>query len=593
MSLDGFSMYPLVNELNHCLAGGRIDKIFQPNKNTVILLVRKPGRNYSLHISIHPQNPVVHLSEKVIENPASPPTFCMVLRKQIEDGRIAEIRQHTLDRIICIDIDLRGIGGTIITKTLIIELMGKYSNLILLEDQLIIDAIKKIGSTTSRVRQVLPGLKYELPPGQDKLNLLEVSTQQALKRLQENQSLPLSKALIGTFVGIGPVTANEICWLSGIAKDIRVLDLSKSDMLSLEEALQHIVSQIKTNDIKPTVITDLQKKFVAIAPFPLHYLEKCVTHTFDTLSEALTFSSEIIGSYVIPDKEMLQKFVHAELIKLNHKLCILKEELQQSYDAEEFKIKADLLMAYQYQMEYNQNDTEVILPNLYNENPEKNLIKISINPLLTLAKNAQQYYAKYNKLKRAQKILEEQISLSQEEFLYLSSIENSLVSSTTLIEIHEIKAELISGGYLKEEKKKKFYEKKSTPIKIIAPDHTTILIGKNNYQNDNLTFKQAHYNDFWLHTKDIPGSHVIIRCELAEPTEATLLLAAQLSAYFSKAQNSSNVAVDYTRRRYVKKPAKAKPGFVIYTNQKTIYVTPDQEFIEKLLSQGEIKQEKD
>lgn len=586
MSLDGFSMYPLIVELNQQLAGGRIDKIFQPNKNTIVLIIRKPGKNYALHISINPQNPVINLIEKTMDNPSSPPTFCMVLRKQIEDGRIAEFRQHSLDRIVSIDIDIRGAGGAILTKTLIIELMGKYSNLILTQDDIIINSIKKVGITTSRIRQVLPGIQYTLPPGQDKLNILESSSEEFVKKLVEHPSLSLTKAIIYISIGIGPVTAKEIAWRSHLSNDILISELSKENIKSLEESIQLLTEQIKSNTIKPTVITNINKKLLAIAAFPLNYLHEHITYYFDTISNAVDFSTEISGSYVVPDKEIIKKLVSIELVKLNNKLDILQNELLQAYDAEIFKNNADILMTYQYQTNYEKSDYTVLLPNLYSETPEKDLVKIAINPLLSISKNAQQYYNKYNKLKRAQQLLTLQVELCKQDILYLSSIENSLVTSNTLLEINEIKAELISAGYLNDQKKKKTHEKPSKPLKIIASNDTTILVGKNNYQNDNLTFKQAQHNDIWLHTKDIPGSHVIIRCENGEPTEDIILLAAQLSAYFSKARNSSKIPVDYTKRHYVKKPAKAKPGFVIYTNQKTLYVTPDNDFIEKLILQN-------
>jgi predicted ribosome quality control (RQC) complex YloA/Tae2 family protein len=503
MSLDGLSMHPLIAELNQQLSGGRIDKIFQPNKNTIVLLIRKPGKNYALHISINPQNPVINLIEKTIDNPASPPTFCMVLRKQIEDGRIAEFRQHSLDRIVSIDIDIRGVGGTIVTKTLIIELMGKYSNLILIQDDIIINSIKKIGITTSRIRQVLPGIQYSLPPGQDKLNILEISSKQFVENLVEYQSLTLTKAIIYISIGIGPVTAKEIACLAHLPNEILISELSGPNIKALEEAIQLITNQIKTNSIKPTVITNINKKLLAIAAFPLEHLHEHIPYYFDTVSGAVDFSTEISGSYIVPDKEIIKKLVSVELAKLNNKLDVLQNELSQAYDAENFKNNADILMTYQYQVNYEKYDQTVVLPNLYSENPEANLVTININPLLSISKNAQQYYNKYNKLKRAQDLLTLQVDLCKQDILYLSSIENSLVTSNTLIEINEIKAELISAGYLNDQKKKKIHEKPSKPLKIVASDNTIILIGKNNYQNDDLTFKQAQHNDIWLHTKDI------------------------------------------------------------------------------------------
>lgn len=583
MSLDGFSMHPLSLELNQQLSGGRIDKIFQPNKHTIILTIRQPGKSFSLHISINPQNPVINIITKSIDNPAVPPIFCMVLRKQIEDGRIAEIKQHQLDRIIMIDIDTCGIGGMIMTKTLVIELMGKYSNIILLQDNFIIDSMKKVGITTSRIRQILPGLAYNLPPSQDKINVLTMPVIAFITHLLEAKEVTLSKAILHSGLGMGPITSKELAWMSGLPANLPISELSPSDIASLTDAMQALVEQLKQNAIQPTVIIDQNKKLLAIAAFPLHHLQGDVQYTFNTMSEAIDFSTIITGNYTIPDKEKLQRVVTSESSKLKNKLQIISEELSLAHHACTYKEKADILMTYQYQIEMTPTTIEIDLPNIYADVPEENMIPIALNPRLSLIQNIQTYYNKYNKLKRAQESLKLQVVQCKEDIDYLSSIDSSLDSSTALIEINEIKNELVATGYLSEEKKRKMKDKPSIPLHFTSPNEETIWVGKNNYQNDTLTFKVAQHNDIWLHTKDVPGSHVIIRCENQVLSNESLMFAAQLAAYFSKAKNSSNIPVDYTKRHYVKKPAKAKPGFVIYTNQKTLYVTPNHEEIERHL----------
>jgi len=580
MSLDGFSMHPLIAELNQSLAGSRIDKIAQPNKQTILLTLRQPGQTFTLHISINAQNPVINLIEHTMENPPEPPIFCMVLRKQIEGGRIAQIRQHGLDRLVLIDIDTIGAGGILLTKSFVIELMGKYSNMILVQEQRIIDSLRKVGRSNSRVRLVLPGCDYALPPNQDKLNILTAAPADIILALKETPALPLAKAIVNACLGLGPVTAKEIAFAAGLPANILVETLEESDFSALTAAIQEIIAACQKDMVQPTLITDDKKKVLAVAAFPLHIYPQGIAKTFSTMSQLLDHSTKLCGQYTLPEKDRFKKLVHMELVRAQNKADVLREELVQAQNAEDFKIRADILMTYQYQMA-DHAAAEVLLPNIYSETGEQ--IKITLDKRLTVIQNMQAYYHKYDKLKRAQTLLQVQMKQCQDNTDYLSSIENSLDSSTTLAEINEIKAELISSGYLQERLKKKMSEKPSVPFKFKAADGTIVLVGKNNYQNDRLTFKTADRNDIWLHTKDIPGSHVILRCENETPAEAAILFAANLAAHFSKAQNSSKIPVDYTLCRYVKKPAGAKPGFVIFTNQKTLYVTPDEQEIAAIL----------
>ncbi len=580
MSLDGFSMYPLVKELNNALVGGRIDKISQPNKQTVLLSIRQPGRNHSLHMSINPQNPVINLNERTLENPPEPPIFCMVLRKQIEGGRIAEIRQHSLDRIILVDIDVLSTGGIILTKTLIIELMGKYSNIILICDGMIIDSLRKVGTTSSRVRLVLPGLSYVLPPNQDKCNVLDEPPENILAIIKEYPDLKLSKALLNTCLGFGPITAKEIAFSAGLPANMLVSDLKEADGTALLNALQKIITSFLANDIHPTIVMDAHRKLLAMASFALHNPENAITQTFPSVSIMLDYSVQLAGNYVVPDKDRFKKIVHNELTRAKNKINILTDELATAQKAEDYKIKADNLMTYQYTFK-DHADKEITVSNIYSENNES--LTIALDTRISVIKNMQVYYRKYDKFKRAQSLLLVQINECRAAISYLTSIETSLEISATLAEINDIKTELITQGYLKEKAKKKMAETPSSPFKFKAPDGTTILVGKNNRQNDILTFKTAQRTDIWLHTKDIPGSHVILRCDFGTPSTDTLLYAANLAAYFSQAKGSSKIPVDYTLCHYVKKTAGAKPGFVIFTNQKTLYVTPNEEDIRMLL----------
>lgn len=547
MNLDGFSMRPLTLELEKSLVGGRVDKITQQNKANLTLTIRQPGKTFLLRISLAPQNPSVHILSKSPENLPEPPTFCMVLRKNLEGGRIAAIRQHELDRIIFIDVDSIGAGGRIQTFTLAAELIGKYSNLILINDGQIVDALKKIGSNSSRVRTVLPNQAYQMPPAQDKLDIFACNVEKIIERIKSDESARLDKAIMNSCQGFGPNTAKEVAYLA--------------EQTNLADAL----IAIRENPT-PCMIQDDAGKVLAISAVKLNHLRGNV-RTFDTLSELLEVADELAGSYVPPDKERFAKLVNNELRRATNKISVLENELAAADNADDWRIRADNLSTYRYQFKDHADDS-ITVQNIYDGND----ISIPLDKKLTIAANVQAFYKKYDKLKRSTKFIAEQIKICREEIIYLESIAHSLTASTTLADIDEIRTELIAGGYLKDVKKRTALSKKPQPLKFIALDGTEILIGKNNAQNDRLTFKIAAPDDLWLHTKDITGSHVIIRS--SNVSDETLLLAAELAAHFSKAQNSSKVPVDYVQCKFVKKPSGAKPGFVVFTNQRTIYVTP-------------------
>ena len=539
MNLDGFSMRPLTIELEKLLVGGRVDKITQQNKANLTFTIRQPGKTFLLRISLAPQNPSVHIIKKAPENLPEPPTFCMVLRKNLEGGRIAAVRQHQLDRIIFIDVDSIGAGGKIQTFTLAAELIGKYSNLILISDGQIVDALKKIGTNSSRVRTVLPNQIYQLPPAQDKLDIFSCDVEELLTRIKADESARLDKAIMNSCQGFGPQSAREVAF--------------QAEQTNLRDALIEI-----RGNFSPCMIQDDAGKILAISAsaVKLNYLRGNV-RTFETLSELLEVADEISGSYIPPDKERFTKLVNNELRRATNKISVLESELAAADDADLWRIRADNLSTYRYQLRDHADD-EITVANIYDgEN-----ISIPLDRRLTVSANIQACYKKYDKLKRSTKFIAAQIELCREEIIYLETLAHALTTSTTLADIDEIRAELIAGGYLKDAKKRTALSKKPQPLKFVAPDGTEILVGKNNAQNDRLTFKIAAPDDLWLHTKDITGSHVILQ------------LAAELAAHFSKARDSSKVPVDYVQCRFVKKPSGAKPGFVIFTNQRTLYVTP-------------------
>ena len=550
MNLDGFSMRPLVAELAKILIGGRVDKITQQNKANFTITVRNFGQSHLLRISVAPQNPSIHLVQNSPENLPEPPTFCMVLRKNLEGGRIADIRQLELDRVIFIDVDSIGAGGKIQTVTLAAELIGKYSNLILVCDSKIIDALKKIGTNSSRVRTVLPNQIYQLPPAQDKLDIFSASIDEIVSRV-ESSTARLDKAVMNACQGFGPQTVSEV--------------VHRASLTNLRDALEKI--RAAAQNPAPSLV-EVDGKVIALSAVTLTYLSGTVK-TFATISEMLEAADELIGSYTPPDKEKFARLVHNELRRATNKISVLETELAAAENADDWRIRADNLSTYRYNFRDHADDS-VTVKNIYSETGDE--LAIPLDRRVTIAANVQNFYKKYDKLKRSTAHILDQISKCRDEIAYLESLEHALDASNSLAEIEEIRAELVDGGYLKENRKRTALSKKPEPYRFTAPDGTEILIGKNNAQNDRLTFKIAEPTDIWLHTKEITGSHVIIRCGGLEPSAETLLYAAGLAAKFSKAAGSSKVPVDYTRCRFVKKPSGAKPGFVIFTNQHTIYV---------------------
>ena len=569
MNLDGFSMRPLTLELKNLLVGGRIDKITQHNKVTFTFTIRQPGKTYALKISVAPQSPAMYVAENSLENLPEPPTFCMVLRKNLENGRVVDIRQHELDRIIFVDVDTIGVGGKIQTLTLAVELIGKYSNVILVDENKIVDALKKIGTNSSRVRTVLPNQIYQLPPAQDKLDIFAADISSIVDRIKNDTTNRIDKAVMNVCQGFGPQSVKEVIFTAGLPYDVKVATLDALDFDSLKNSLENIRDAAKNP--APCLIEDAGK-ILAVSAVNIGYLRGNVK-TFETISSMLEVADDMTGSYTPPDKERFLKLVHNELKRATNKISVLESELDAADNADDWRICADNLSTYRYQLKDHADDA-VTVTNIYSETGES--ITIPLDKKITINANVQAFYKKYDKLKRSAHHITEQISKCRAEISYLESVEHSLSASDTLVEIDEIRAELTAGGYLKEVRKKSASSKKPEPFKFNAPDGTEILIGKNNSQNDRLTFKIAAPTDIWLHTKEITGSHVIIRCEGVEPAEETLLYAARLAVKFSKAAGSSKVPVDYTLCKFVKKPAGAKPGFVIFTNQHTIYVNDDE-----------------
>lgn len=570
MNLEGITLQVLTQELSRRLLGGKIFKIFMPGKSSLLLQINTQNHTENLLVDMGGDTPLITLPQTLPERPDLPPSFCMLLRKHLEEGRITKISQQGLDRIITLSVDSIGAERKIITKRLVLELTGKNSNIIFVNEQgIILDALRHIGKFQSRVRQILPNQPYAYPPAQDGLDFLQTSPHALREAVTACGDLPLEQALISATQGIGRYTAQEVLLRAGISGPANLLELTQAQQL--EKALAGLQAEIgkRLDGTDSTVIVqiDSHNRMKNLVPYVPQTHPEWTQKPFASLLEAQAYSASLVPVQ-IPDKDLLTKLVVTQEAKVAKKLKFLAQDLAKAENAEEQKIMADTLMAYGWQVKKGQTSCE--LPNIYDSKP----MKISLSPSLNPMENAQAYYKKYNKFKRAVGEIKLQQQEAQDLLTYLQSLDASLDTAVTKGEIGEIKQEIIQLGLLPSSKKRVPTQSKSEPLKIVLSPETTLYIGKNNKQNDYVTFKLGRGKDLWFHAKNIPGSHVILKTTLPQPREEDILMAASLAAGYSKGKNSDRVAVDCAEKHLVKKPSGAKPGFVIYTGQKTLYVHP-------------------
>ncbi|WP_426333079.1 Rqc2 family fibronectin-binding protein [Paenibacillus silvae] len=589
MALDGIVTRAIVHELQGCI-GGRISKIHQPNGHDVVLTLRAQRGNSKLLVSASPTYPRVHFTEKTFLNPTEAPMFCMLMRKHCEGAIIENIRQIGMERIIHIDVRQRDELGDVSVKRIIIELMGRHSNIILLDPatDTILDGIHHVTPSISSYRVIMPGFSYTAPPEQHKSNPLEVTSNEFAQLIsaavEQNQQtsgaeagneadLHPSRWLVNAFSGMSPLIAGEITARS--ASEANGLDAE-----TLWTAFESVLAPVKEHQYTP--VTGLNAKgkmvFSAIRLQSIEEQEK----TYDTMSKCMEdyYGDKAERDTVKQRVSDLLRFLQNERSKNIKKLDNLNKDLLEADDADKYRLWGELLFASLHLV--NKGDKSVELVNFYDE--EQRSITIQLDPLLTPSDNAQRYFKRYNKYKNSLAVIHEQLSKTKDEIAYLDNLLQQL-SIASMNDIEEIRDELVQQGYLRDRNKKGKKKKKNdrpTVHQFTSSEGIDILVGKNNLQNEYVTNRLASANDTWLHTKDIPGSHVVIRS--TDFGEATLEEAAQLAAYFSQAKESSSVPVDYTYIRHVRKPSGAKPGFVIYDHQKTLFVTPNDELIKSLPS---------
>ncbi len=586
MALDGITTAAIVAELKSTLLGGRIDKIHQPLADEIRMTVRGLGGGAKrLILSANSAHPRIHLTESTADNPMTAPLFCMVMRKHIAGGKLVDIVQPDFERIIILKIEAANEMGDLAVKNLILEIMGKHSNLILTDENgKILDAVKRVTHEKSSVREVLPGKEYASPPSQGKKNPLLAEQADFLSALHLQEGRRLQEFLYQTYTGLSPLMAAEICTRAGLdASDVcQTTTLENGERLFA--ALAGAMQEVKTGAYFPAIYYQKENnRIVDFAVLKMEQFQGLSAKPFPSVSALLEgfYQERDTAAHIRQKAQDMRKLV------INHiERCVKKKEIQlktrrETRGMDLWKKKGELLTANIYAVPQGATTFKTI--DYYEETlPE---IEIALDPAKTPAENAQKYFAKYNKAKRTLAALEIQEKQNEEELVYLESVLNALESAKDAADLAEIRTELTESGFLRKQVQKKGQQrqKKAKPLRYISSDGYEILVGKSNLQNDELTLRTAEPTDLWLHTKDIPGSHVIIRTGgQSELPEATMEEAANLAAFYSKAKHSSMVPVDYTQRKNIKKPNGAKPGMVIYLTNKTIYITPDEARIQQM-----------
>lgn len=576
MALDGIFLHHIKNEIKNEALHARVSQIYQPNRDELVIVLRTHDRSKKLLLSSRANSPRVNFCVKTPENPAQPPMFCMLLRKRIGGGKLIDVRQAECDRILFLDFEcINELGDTEIL-TMICEIMGMYSNIIVInrETEIIIDSLKRVDLTMSSQRIVLPNIKYELPTPQDKLNILESTPEQIVSKLRSLDSeMPLNKALLKVIQGVSPIICREIEYrvcegatnrAEGVIADKLISELA--NLKTIAENCSGTPCIVYREDGRP-----LDNAFMLIK----QYGNFAEVKTFDGFSKTLDEFYETRDSRerMRMKSQGLTKLLNNIRERTARKISKQQAELARCGEREQLRICGDLLQANLYRIE--RGSAFVDVENFYDE--QGKTLRIKLNPAISPAANAQKYYKDYQKAKNAEIVLAKQIKKGNAEIEYIESVLDTVDRAENERELSQIREELTEQGYLKRQKGKQRQQAKLPPLEFESSDGFRIFVGRNNRQNDKLTLKTAAKNDMWLHTKDIHGSHVIIESNGREISDKAILEAAQLAAYNSKARNSDKVPVDYTLARYVSKPNGSKPGMVIYVNNKTIYVTPKQD----------------
>ncbi len=570
MAFDGIVIANLVKELNENILNGRISKIAQPENDELMLTLKGNNGQVRLLLSASASLPLIYLTKENKPSPMTAPNFCMLLRKHIANGRITKIWQPHMERIINLEIEHLNELGDLCQKQLIVEIMGKHSNIIFCDaDGKIIDSIKHIPAQVSSVREVLPGRMYFIPETQEKYNPLKTSEEEFVDKVFAKPQ-NLAKCIYTTYTGISPVIASELCHRAGLDADLPAAALSPEERLHLYHHFSWLAEDIREGKFAPNIIKK-GKEPVEFAAVALTQYEDLETISYPDISTVLEtfYRDKNIYTRIRQKSVDLRKVVNTVLERSRKKYELQLKQLKDTEKRDKYKVYGELINTYGYGLEDEAKSLTAL--NYYTDEE----ITIPLDAQLTPQENAQKYFDRYNKLKRTYEALTDLIKETQEEIEHLESISTSLDIAVSEEDLTQIKEELTQFGYIKKKHVGKKAKIKSKPFHYLSTDGFHIYIGKNNFQNDELTFKFASGNDWWFHAKGIPGSHVLVKTNGQELPDRAYEEAGRLAAYYSKGRENEKVEIDYLEKKNVKKPNGSKPGFVVYYTNYSLVASPD------------------
>lgn len=583
MALDAGMLNCIVREIQD-LNQSRIEKIHQPSQDEFVIILHSAKTKARILINVGSNNPRINLTQSTQENPQKAPMLCMLLRKHLNGGKLLNAYCEGFERVCKLEFESYDELGFKSSKFLICELMGKYSNLILTDaNGKILALTRSIDFSSNAQRQLLVGMKYELPPSQDKLDTARVTRTQFLSVFQNaSQGMKIDRFITTNFSGIAPSTARQIAYKLTGNIDATLENVNKENLANL---FFEIIDSIKEGRACPYLLLNERKEPQEYSYIPIEYFGKSYENVkLDSFGELLdAFFTKKGNNERIRQKstDILRLLTNAES-RIVRKIAIQREELKECDRLDEYRIMADLITANLYAIKTGMQSVEVI--NYYDEN--MSMVKIPLDNKISPSQNAQKYYKKYTKLKKAKEELVKQIDLAEKELEYISTVFESLTKAEGESDLNQIRDELYHSGYASRMKNYSAQKNQAPkPLKFKTSGGYTLLCGKNNVQNDYITTKLAEKTDWWFHVKNLPGSHVLMQCGKEEPSEIDFTEAAEVAAYYSKAEGN-NVAVDYTNAKHVKKPTGSKPGYVIYHVNWTAYVTPDEKKIKSMQIKG-------
>lgn len=574
MAFDGITIAAMVRELNNNLAGGRINKIAQPEGDELMITARGTEGQKRLLLSASASLPLIYFTEKNKVSPLTAPNFCMLLRKHIGSARIAGIRQPGLERVVEFDLEHLNELGDPCKKVLILELMGKHSNLIFCDDKnMILDSIKHVSSHMSSVREVLPGREYFITKTQDKWDPLTITQEEFLEHVCK-KPVSAAKALYSSLTGLSPVIAEELCYRASIDGNDAMLSLNEVSCIHLYHTLQRMMEDVKEGNFTPNIIYRGEEPVEYGVFLFQQYGPEYHSVTFDSVSSMLEtyYASKNILTRIRQKSADLRKIVQTALERNRKKLILQQKKMKDTAKKDKYRVYGELINTYGYNLPEGSKTLQALN---YYTNEE---ITIPLDETLTPAQNSKKYFDRYTKLKRTEEALTTQIADTESEIEHLESISNALDIARSESDLAQIKEELTQYGYIRRHysgKKGAKMQAKSKPFHYISSDGFDIYVGKNNFQNDELTFKFATGNDWWFHAKKMAGSHVVVKTKDGELPDRTFEEAGRLAAYYSKGRTAPKVEIDYIQKKHVKKPGGAKPGFVVYYTNYSLMAEPD------------------